>query len=444
MSIETQLRDALTSHAGSIESVEAHPYERVAGAVAKNRARRRTVGAAAVAVVAAIAIGVPTVSSRLADGRTTPAGTSVKLPPATDKAWKSVTTWPTRGALAGDSALVAAIGEQFDGRPIFVEDLGPTRVAVVVSRADLVVGTGPRGAGASGMRRSSASPVSDVADGVLSMAGRGDLVVLTAPDRKSVEVSKTPDIALDGTVSRTWQPLALTKGVGHTDWTELTRLRLRGLVSWPLLGFMDPELPPDSSEPCGDDCNLDLVKGLEKDTNDLVANRLDLDPKTVTTTTVFNGPVSPDFVGPELGSPAVTEQILHVMHTRLPGGQILRTAQIRSGDITFSLQETNPIDARRPNDVPLIAALAGETDDVPLSVNVFVANGTAVRAVSDSPSVWPSSNIVPLTGHVARFDLPVSYVDFGGNYRLEVLDGDRVISTVRTTVRSIDPLDGTP
>lgn len=441
MSIETQLRDALTAHASSIEPDEAHPYERVSAAVRRNRTRRRAVGAAAVAVVAAIAIGVPTVSSRLADGRTTPAGTSVDLPPATDKAWRSVTTWPTRGGLAGDAALAEAIGEQFDGRPIFVEDLGPTRVAVVVSRADLVVGTGPRGASASDMQRSSSRPTSELTDGVLSMAGGGELVVLTTPDRRSVEVSKTPDIAIDGTVSRTWQPLTLTQGVGRTEWTELTRLRVGGLVGRPQFRFMDDRSTTDGILCEGGACNLDPVATQERDTNDLVARLMDLDPKAVTTRTVFNAAITRDFTTPGLNSDGGAAH-LHVMHSRLPGGQVLRSALLRDEDEVMSIEIGRPIDARRADAVPLFSFGSGKSAESPTKVHVVVPSGTGVRAVSDTPSLWPSSPVVPLTNHVASFEVPVSPGAFDENYRLEVLDGDRVIGVVRTTQPMHDVFDG--
>ncbi|MEO7270342.1 MAG: hypothetical protein ABIW49_14165 [Knoellia sp.] len=442
MSIETQLRDALTSHASSIESVEAHPYERVAGAVARNRNRRRSVGAAVVAVVAAIAIGVPTVSSRLADGRTTPAGTSVQLPPATDKAWKSVRTWPTRGALAGDTALVAAIGEQFDGRPIFVEDLGSTRVALVVSRADLVVGTGPRGAAAADMRRSSSSPVSDVSDGVVSMVGSRELVVLTTPEWTSIGVSKTPDIALDGTVSRTWQRLPLIKGVGRTEGTELTRLRQNWNFIRPLLGFRDDEAATKLA-PCEGECTQEHVAAQERETNALVSELMDLDPRTVTTETVFNGAVAPDFATPGLNSDVGTAH-LHLMLSRLPGGQVLRSATLRDDDEKYSMELGRPVDASRAMAVPLISFGSGKSAEAPTTVHVVVPSGTAVLAVSDSPSRWPSSARIPLTNHMATFEVPVSPGVFDENYRLEVLDDDRVLNEVRTTVRTADVFDGTP
>lgn len=437
MSIETQLRDALASHAASIEPVEAHPYERVAGAVAKNRTRRRTVGAAAVAVVAAIAIGVPAATSRFGDGDGVLPSGQVQLPPASDKAWNSVTTWPTRGALAGDTTLVAAIGEQFDGRPIFVEDLGATRVAVVVSYADLVAGTGPRGASAADMRRSSTYPASDV-PGMLSMVGGGGLVVLATPDRTSVEVSKTPDIALDGTVSRTWQSLALIKGVGRTQGTELTRLREGGIVAQPRFLFRDDETTT-RVDPCGGECTQEQAGRQERATNALVANLMGVDPQTVITETVFRGPVSRDFA--TMDSTDIVPQLLMV-HSRLSGGQVLRTAWLSDENEMVALELARPIDAPRAATVPLISFGWGSSGEAPTKVHVVVPDGTAVRAVGDKP--WPSSDVIPLTNHMATFEVPVSADAFDQNYRIEVLNGDRVVTAVRTARSSLDVFDGTP
>jgi len=443
MSIESQLREALASHAASIEPAEGYPYERVSGAVAKNRTRRRTVGAAAVAVVAAFAIGVPSVSSRLADGRTTPAGTSASLPPATDKAWKSIATWPTRGSLARDTALVDAIGEQFDGRPIFVEDVGATRVAlVVVSGKDVVVGTGRQGAAASEMQRSSSGPTSEITNGVLGISGGDELFIFTTPDRTSVEVSKTPDIALDGTVSRTWQPLPLTQGLGRTAWTDLTRFRAGAGVTRPRLGFMDDEDTTDGI-PCeGGACNRDPVATQERDINELVARLMDLDPKVVTTRTVFNGAVPSDFRTPGVSSDSGSAR-LHVLHSQLPGGQVLRSAMLRDQNEMQSIEIARPIDANHAAAVPLISFGSGKSAEAPTKVRVVVPGGTSVRAVSDRPALWPSSAVIPLSNHVASFEVPVSPAAFDENYRLEVLDGVRVVGVIRTTQLVAD-LYGSP
>ncbi|MGA8979638.1 MAG: hypothetical protein WB473_11050, partial [Pedococcus sp.] len=59
MTLETQLRDALAARADDIDGPAADPYERVSGAVAASRRRRRTAAVGAVAAVAALAVLVP-------------------------------------------------------------------------------------------------------------------------------------------------------------------------------------------------------------------------------------------------------------------------------------------------------------------------------------------------------------------------------------------------
>ena len=102
-------------------------------------------------------------------------------------------------------------------------------------------------------------------------------------------------------------------------------------------------------------------------------------------------------------------------------GQILRTAEARTGDETISLEQGRPIDARRVNVVPLITSGITPGNDSSTTVHVFVPTEAAVRAVSDSPSLWPSSQVVKLTNHVATFEVPVSSGAFDENYRLEIL-----------------------
>lgn len=428
MSIETQLREALTSHAASIESVEAHPYERVAGAITKNRTRRRTVGAAAVAAVAAIAIGVPAVTSRFADTATSPAGHSRTLPPATDKAWKSVTTWPLRGSLAGDSGFVDAVAKQFDGRPVFVEDVGERRVAVVVSHADLIVGVGPRGAAATDLTRASSGPIAEGGEGVVSFVGPSGLIVLTTPDRTSYEVSRTPDIALDGTVTRRWQKLPLEAGVGRTSAAGVPTVRIGTHAGPPTLGFVDDKVA-ESDTPCPDDCATDPESTQERETNSDIARVLDLTPSAITTRTVFNAQVPPAF-GTWDGMPT-GNALLHVMHTTLPNGAILRTAWLRSDEASQSIEMGRPIDARRTDTIPIVQVAEGDGSASSTRVAVLALSGSAVRAVGDPSS--PSSGAVAFTNHVATFEVPVSLGTFRSSYRIEVLRAGKVVDTVRMT-----------
>lgn len=63
----------------------------------------------------------------------------------------------------------------------------------------------------------------------------------------------------------------------------------------------------------------------------------------------------------------------------------------------------------------------------------WAALRTSIRAVSDSPALWQPSATISLTNHLASFEVSVSSDAFDENYRLEVLDGDKVIGVARTT-----------
>lgn len=442
MSIETQLREALAAQAGAAVSAEQHPYERVSAAVAKNRRARRATGAAAVALVAALALGVPAATSHFGDGssKSLPAG-QAKLPSSNDPAWDSIATWPTRGALAGDQALVSALDRKFSGHTLFVEDLGEGRVAVVANDTGyLIFATGPNGAVAD-ISSTMETPVTDYRNGILTVALGKQMVLLTTPDRGAVEVSGIPTVGLDGTVTRTWSRLGLTDGFGRATWGPLTRFRLGDVVG--AVDFRASDASDDAAfdaERCRDGgCSLDPDTTRERDANDLAARLFAVDRAKVTTETVFLGRVPTDFGLATLSDPLGKNPRLRVLHTRLPGGQVLRTASVEDDNGLQMREQTRPVDAGRALTTPLLTTGAGVKDGAPTKVNVFVASGTAVRAVSDSPSIWPSSAVVPIANHLAAFEVPVSVGIFDSNYRLEVLEGDRVVNTVRTS-RPVDAL----
>ncbi len=65
MSIETQLREALSARADELGGLAGDPYERVSGAIAVSRRRRRTAALAGVAAVAVVAVAIPSCSGEL-------------------------------------------------------------------------------------------------------------------------------------------------------------------------------------------------------------------------------------------------------------------------------------------------------------------------------------------------------------------------------------------
>ncbi|KGN34347.1 hypothetical protein N802_13470 [Knoellia sinensis KCTC 19936] len=426
--METQLREALSAEAASVSSTELHPYERVAGAVTRSRRRRRAAGAAAVVAAAAIAVAVPMFSSQIGDRTTTPAEYSRTLPGVNDPAWRSISTWPTRGGLAHDAALVERLDEKFSGRTIFVEDMGDERLALIANdTGTLVFATGPRGAAPSHLSGMTETPVTDHSDEVLGVAGGGNLVVLTSPDRTTAEVSIAPEVAPDGTISRSFRPLSLEHGMGRSEWAISTRFKVDG-YSGAAQFIMDTST--ESELPCGGKpCGSDVTEANERDATATTARLLGLDPARVSTETVFMGPVPHSFATSEELSSG-EKPVLHVMHSTLPNGAIVRTAWLRSDTEAQAVEMGQPIDASRADTVPIIVASLGNSPNS-TSVSVFVASGTAVRAVGDAP--WPSSEAARLTNHVATFEVGVSPEAFQENFRLEVLEGDRVIGVVRAT-----------
>src|SRR4051812_27142103 len=111
MSLETQLREALAARADLLDGPGPDPYVRVADAVASSRRRRRAAVVGAVAAVAALAVLVPSLGQG-GDRSTLPAKrTQVVVPGPKDPRWSSLSSWPTRGSLAGDTAFLAAVGQ---------------------------------------------------------------------------------------------------------------------------------------------------------------------------------------------------------------------------------------------------------------------------------------------------------------------------------------------
>ena len=114
MSVETELREVLADRASTVEPLETNPYARVATAVAASRRRRRTVAAASLVAVAALAVGVPTLTTRLGDGPgvTLPASRT-PLPEADSPLWRR----SARGRCAGLSPGTGASSERSRRRP---------------------------------------------------------------------------------------------------------------------------------------------------------------------------------------------------------------------------------------------------------------------------------------------------------------------------------------
>ncbi|WP_222196136.1 hypothetical protein [Modestobacter italicus] len=242
---DTELQQRLTRLA---ESSAPPPREGLAAAVvARHRSQRRqTLGTAAVA--AAVAGLVVLTSTVLDSGPSAETATAVGADaagPEPAAAAADVLAGPTRGSLAGDPAFVEAVRQlpwteaddpnrptaltepALDSRRVvFAGDVAGGRWALLV--AEDTMGSEPTGS-ASGLAAAWFSgPVGAAADqlqpasligGVdlstpvaLTDAATGALVVVAAPGDE-VELSRRPEVAADGTVSRSFEPVDAPDGV---------------------------------------------------------------------------------------------------------------------------------------------------------------------------------------------------------------------------------------
>lgn len=254
MSIEAQLRDTLFQAADELGRPEPPPTVRAMGMLVLSRRRRRrraavlSAGLAAVLVAVAVPVGLSVLQSDSVDER---AAAPSRIPPA------DIFGAPPRGSLAADAAFVEAIRQL----PWAWPDAGPgdgemrlpdppleTRSVVFAGdvtggRWALVVGQNtaqPTGNAADGYLLTDIGALSDIAGawfvgppgaapeqmllatiprGIpanlpasLHDAATGALVLVAAPD-DVIEVSPRPEVAADGTVSRTFRDTNSTDGV---------------------------------------------------------------------------------------------------------------------------------------------------------------------------------------------------------------------------------------
>ena len=217
--------------------------EDLAGIVAvrhRTERRQRLVTGLVAAGVAAVVVAVPLLGDRaptVTAAPLHPAGPSAGLPDVAPGA--DVLSGPTRGSLAGDTAFVEAVRRlswteadnpdvptaeadpPLESRHVvFAGDVPGGRWALVAgqdtagARGSAVLWfVGPAGAAPDRLQPAMLSaglePGSPVA---LTDAGTGTLVVVAAPGDE-VEVSQGPDVAADGTVSRTWEAADAPDGV---------------------------------------------------------------------------------------------------------------------------------------------------------------------------------------------------------------------------------------
>ena len=223
MSLETELRDRLSSAAGRMGR---WPDGLVTAedVIDRRRAerRRRAYGGAVAAAVVTAAVFASTLLP----------GGSQEAPPAAPSVSAPVDVWsaPTRGSLAGDADVLAAVmaekwsygGPPADRRVVFAGDLGTRRWALLAG----TVGGELRGQWftadpadpAAGFTDAGSAPlgVTGISHDAVSSQPDGTLVVVAQPgDEVSVSLGLT--VHADGSVHRDWTPLTVDGGVASSS-----------------------------------------------------------------------------------------------------------------------------------------------------------------------------------------------------------------------------------
>ncbi|GAA4714917.1 hypothetical protein GCM10025782_09180 [Pedococcus ginsenosidimutans] len=446
MSIETQLREALSARADDVDGPAFDPYERVAGAVVTHRRRRRAAAVGTVAALAAVAVLVPSLV-RGDDHRTTPAKHTQVVPGPSDPRWKSLSTWPLRGSLAKDTALVQAVADRFGTQHVlYAADLPTSRVVVgwdpeADTDGKLTMYSGPRGGSADTLALVS-SDGGGLGDAV-TIREHADtnstLVVLARPGVTEAAVSASVQIGTDGSVTRdAFRPVDLTDGmyVGPLEGSPATLTRVRvGDAAAGRVSLMAPatEAPQvDQGSVClnckGEDFRVKAEAGMGAG----VAINLGLRPQDVTTTTRYFGVIDPAtahrlWVGDTDVPGAVTR--LMVTDSTLPGGQVLRsalvvvTAKDGSAASTIELATGVPIDAATAESHPFVVRSSGPETST-MSYEVFAPGAAKVRLVSPtSPTIYPPTEMLTLRNGTALATTP-SWSDQSTPYEVEAYAAD--------------------
>lgn len=221
MSVEQQLRDTFESYADRAATpvdVHALVLDR------HHRAQRRRLFGTALTVSAVLVVGVPATMLVL---DAPPAQVDVSQPGA------DFVPGPTRGSLADDTAFLADLVQLPWGRGLdavqpptsdrhvlFAGDVPGARWAWVVARVggawSGVWFAGPAGASAEALEIDGEANPDGIGAQVVTKTSptqqEGPLLVLAEPG-DVVEISDAPEIAADGTVTRTYRPVETVDGV---------------------------------------------------------------------------------------------------------------------------------------------------------------------------------------------------------------------------------------
>lgn len=444
MSIETQLREALSARADEVGSSVDDPWARVSGAIVVDRRRRRTSALAGVAAVAALAVAIPSLSGAVGRHTTAPARKTTQIVPGpTDPRWSSMETWPTRGSLAADTAFVSAANERLAtgelNHVLYAGEVAGRRVVVAWSvttesgarTEQLHLGVAPSGAPAEDLVTSVAEGTQASQDVVLVRLGmRPDspLLVLTTPGTRSGEVSASAKVNADGSATRTpWQRFDLTDGAGVVTLanspTFLTRVKVGG-YDGQATGLLDSEGAVTQPAICLDLCG-DFDERYVAATTVGVAQQLGVLTELVSTTLVYSGPADPKVAGAAGVTDADAGRLRLVVADSRVGDAVLRSALLvhdspGSSSESMELLTGVPLDALAPQPQPFVLRGLDPSGKRQL-FEVFAPGAAAARITSTTPTILPDSTKTPLTKGAATI---------------------RLDDTEMTSVRTVETFDG--
>ena len=443
MSIESQLREALSARADEVGGSAGDPYVRVSGAIAVSRRRRRTAAIAGVAALAALAVAIPSLGE-LGRDTTTPAKKTLILPGPTDPAWSTIATWPTRGSLATDTEFLAQFrAASLDlARVVYAGDVGDDRVVVTVGRpseagTDLAtIHAGDRGAPAATLTTHSTFE-GDLGRALLireDPTPTGWLLVLAPPQLRGADISGAPTIHADGSVTRPWSTSTLRDGVGVANLVDapatLTRVRVAGYDGPVQLTARTTTPDPDADGFCGNCKGQDYLDHAVGGTSSDVALTMGLRVADVQTSTFFDGTVDPGLLA-SLGFEGArgVDRRIYVGLTRLPGGQVLRTVVLGVVDkegtwVSTKLEDGVPIAAATAERQPVTVS-AQTADGLSTSYQVFAPGASSVRLVGDVTAFLQTPKTRVIDGS-ASFTLPETGVS--EHKRVETFDASGALT----------------
>ena len=335
---QADLRSALESLAARAEP-SADPID----IVRRHRARRLHRGIGAVAAVLALLAGAVALQTGLLPGGGDAQGGATAGPGSdvTSTLWTDLTTWPARGELVNDVTTHELVTVRWapTTRLVFAGDVGSARMVVGIEPAsatsppfvDVVAGRAGTSVVWGPMDR---YPLTHPGDALVltgpPAGGRTPLLVLAPPTTTYAETSAHVHYGADGSVTRSWSPADLTRGVARLELagTSLPALRVQ-------VGGYDG--PPDNADetltprtdPCPSCTGGAWVSIKSLTVARIVAAAVGIPVDQVRTTVLGDGLVrTPVF--PALPAPrTVTRTEIVCIDYRLPGGVLLRTVDLR-------------------------------------------------------------------------------------------------------------------